>query len=210
MIHRLSLSIASWLDKQAPGHSVAVMAYGIEMVLIAVIQLSLILFIAFCFGLFSLAFITLLAFTVLRIVAGGKHLSAFWSCTLTDILLINGLAWLALKSMETPWFIHVPVLGILTIITWMAVHRYAPLITVRRPASRLQTHGRTYSKGVVLVAAAVAAISYLWNPVYSAAIILGMAAQGLSITPMGCKAIDQLDCWLSSYLSFYNGRREVE
>lgn len=199
MIHRLSYSIANWLGKQAPGQSVAVIAYGVEIFLITVIQLTLILSIAAYLGLFLPAVIVLLSFSLLRIFSGGKHLSTFWSCTLTDIILINGLAWISLKVAETPLYIHGPVLLFLTLATWIAIHRYAPLITVKRPTAHLQVYGRTYSKGFVLMGTAIAAICYLWEPVCTAAIVLGMAVQGMSITPGGCKALDQFDRWLSSY-----------
>lgn len=198
MIHRLSYSIANWLGKQTQGYSVAVLAYGIEIFLVTVIQLILILLTALLLGLFLPAVVVLLAFTLLRIFSGGKHLSAFWSCTLTDIILINFLAWLATKAISTSWYIHGPVLVILIIATWASVNRYAPLITVRRPMAHLQVHGRTYSVVFVLLAAMIAAMLYSFAPALSAAIVLGMAAQGLSITPGGCKAVDQLDRWLSS------------
>ena len=198
MIHRLSYSIANWLGKQAPGQSVAVIAYGVEIFLITVIQLTLILSIAAYLGLFLPAVIVLLSFSLLRIFSGGKHLSTFWSCTLTDIILINGLAWLVVKGAEIPWFIHGPVLLLLTIATWIAIHRYAPLITVQRPHSFTQIYGRIYSKGTVFVATVIAAISYLFDPVITLAVVFGMAAQALMITPGGCKALDRLDRWLSS------------
>lgn len=208
MIHWLSHSIASWIGKRAPSHSVSVIAYGIELFLIAIIQLTAILLTAYWLGQLAPALLVLLSFTILRAVAGGKHLSTFWSCTFMDVVLVNGLAWAALTVSKTPWYIHGPGLVLLTVGTWLAVHRHAPLITVRRPKSHLQVHGRTYSKRIVMAAVAIAAACYFVEPTFSMAILFGLAAEGFSITPLGCKALDRLDRWLSSYALSAKERRE--
>lgn len=206
MIHRLSHSMANWLAKHAPGqgHPVAVVAYGIEIFLMSVIQLLLILLVAAWLGLFVPVVAAFLAFALLRMFSGGKHLSAFWSCTLSDIVLLCGLAWLAQRITLMPWYIHGPLLAGAVIAAWFSVRRYAPLITVRRPTGHLQVHGRTYSLAFVLAATAVAAALYRFDPALTGAIVFGMAAQGLSITPVGCKAVDRLDRWLSSYSFHFN------
>lgn len=208
MIHRLSQVIAGWIGKQTQNHSVPVIAYGIEIFLNAIIQLSAVLLIAYWLGQLGPSLAVLLSFVILRVVAGGKHLSTFWGCTLADVLLVNGLAWVALAGTKAPALIHGPVLALLTLSTGLAIHRYAPLITVRRPVSHLQVHGRTYSRWVVVVATAIAAACYFVEPAYSMAIILGLAAEAFSITPTGCKALDQLDRWLSSYSFSFKERRE--
>mgnify|MGYP001229413031 CR=1 FL=1 len=208
MIHRLSYAVANWIGKQAPEHQpIPVIAYGIEIFLNMLIQLMAILFTAYWLGLFGPALTVLIAFSLLRIVSGGKHLSTFLRCTISDVILINFLAWAAVMVSGTHWVIHGPLLILLTAGTWISIHRYAPVITVKRPRSHLQVHGRRYSKGFVMAAAVIAAICYPYAPGLSATIIFGMATQGMSITPVGCKAVDQLDRWLSSISTLFNLRR---
>jgi accessory gene regulator B len=202
VIHRLSYAFANWIGKHTTeSQPVPVMAYGIEILLNTFIQLGAILILAYWLGHFGPALAVLMAFSLLRIVSGGKHLSTFLRCTVADVILINFLAWTAVQVAASHWSIHGPLLFLLMAGTWFSVHRYAPVINPKRPRSRLQVHGRKYSKTVVLAATILAAIFYPFSAALSAAIVLGMATQGASITPVGCKAVDRLDRRLSSISS---------
>ncbi|SNT22832.1 accessory gene regulator B [Anaerovirgula multivorans] len=160
--------------------------FGTEVFFITVIKYLVLFILAFILGLFKEAIVFILAFSSLRIQAGGVHSESFWKCLMiTNILTFASI--FLVKSIPMKYIIIL--LPILLIFSTILVFKYAPVDTPNKPLDQHEI--KKYKKrstatvmiGSILIIVLVTFFktSFILN--YAAIAAIGFFSEAVTLTP---------------------------
>jgi len=125
MISAISKKLANSLGTtlMTSAEQIEIYAYGLEIILGAVIKLILILFLALLLGTLDTTIILFIFFALFRCFGGGAHLSTYPRCLVFGVCLIVGLGYLAQTTISIHALIILSALSlalnIFTCIKWV-------------------------------------------------------------------------------------------
>ncbi|MBE3585588.1 accessory gene regulator ArgB-like protein [Desulfofundulus thermocisternus] len=197
MIHDLARKIASWLSQELQQEErAAVMAYGLELLLGAVVKVVCFVTIPLLLGIFHQVMAVLLASVVFRLAAGGAHCTAYYRCLIGSLTTFTGLGFLARWLPET----DIPARGMALAATLFAVIValiWAPADTPAKPITRV---GHRRALKIISLMVPLCYIAVTWflplRDDLVAASALGLAFQSFTVTPAGYRFIEWLDVFL--------------
>lgn len=158
--------------------------YGIEVMLGSLLQLVLVLGSAYWLNLFYEAAGILLVSALYRRYSGGAHCTAYYRCTLTSLFTFLPLAYLTnfMLPHSNLVLLCCSCLVILTI-AWLKVPVDNPANPITDPIRRQSLRKKTLIVVVFLLSLAI--ILFFVSPLGSAAIIMGLLWQSITLTVPG-------------------------
>lgn len=168
--------------------------FGVELVLGAILQFFLILFIAALLGVGLETIVVLLAAALFRRHSGGAHCSAYYRCTLTSITVFPILGF-SIRYFPAPYLPYY--LIALVIISSALIYTRVPVDNPTRPITdqNLISLMKSYS-AVMLVFLIIAALlgAYVFKqPQIAISIIVGVLWQNFMLTDWGHGLIHHID-----------------
>lgn len=180
------------------------MAFGLELLLGAVMKLLCLAVLAYYLGIFPETLTVAVTAGILRLASGGEHCSEYYRCLIGGTVCFLLLGW---GSWYLNQLISYPnnILILLSLFppVMAALWRYAPGDTENKPITEASDKAR-FKRWSLLIAAVLfsTAISFLLlggilYP-YSLSIAAGIIEQTFTITPMGYRFISNIDHLLST------------
>ena len=189
---RIAVTMGAQL--QADRDRVEIFAYGLEIILGTLVQLTLLLLLSIIMDTFITTTICLIAFASLRYYGGGAHLSTYFGCLIIGVSLLLSLGKLATKDISLEALIATSVfallLGVYTILKW------APAGTEKKQIKDETTRLRQRKKALlVLTVWAVITLVLIKQELTANAFaaVLGALGSLFLITPWGYGAVKALD-----------------
>lgn len=189
---RIAVTMGAQL--QADRDRVEIFAYGLEIILGTLVQLTLLLLLSIIMDTFITTTICLIAFASLRYYGGGAHLSTYFGCLTIGVSLLLGLGKLAAidVSLEalTVTSAFTLLLGVYIIFKW------APAGTEKKQIKDETTKLRQRKKALlVLMVWSVITLSLTKQELTANAfaVVLGALGSLFLITPWGYRAVKALD-----------------
>lgn len=194
MIHDLAVRLASTLSAELKmARPQAVMAYGLEIVIGALVKLACFVALPMVLGILPQVAAALLAGSAFRLAAGGAHCTAFYRCLASSLAVFCGLGFLAryLGSYSLP--VEKIVTGT-ALLSFFVALRLAPADTPAKPITSpvYRKRLKIISLAVVFTYAAVTLFASLPDGIVLAA-SFGLLTQVFTITPVGYRLIDMVD-----------------
>lgn len=155
--------------------------FGIELVLISIFELIGVLALSFVFGRVLEALVFIMAFSSLRILAGGYHSKTVFRCFMTFALLMGMAIYLTavVNLTQSPWFSVAVGLLAFIIFYWKA-----PVAVASRPISeteRLKFRALTLKVSFMYVMALVLFTALHINPWYTGIFAYGMLFEAFTL-----------------------------
>jgi len=174
--------------------------FGLEVLLGEIIKIAILLAAAFLLGVLPETLAAMGGFSLFRLVSGGNHCEDYWRCLAFSLLVFLGSAVIgvfAAPFVAGPVVVRLIIAGALVMAVMVLI--WAP---GEVPQKKIKPGERGIFKGLSLVFLALWAwvlINYIapHGIAAAAAGLLGAAAQALSFTPPGYRAMDNFDIALS-------------
>ncbi|MGI9859865.1 accessory gene regulator B family protein [Moorella naiadis] len=208
-IHRLARDSAGYLVARSPAGrdkhpEIEVVAFGLEVALGGLLQLVILLIVAWCLGLVPEMLAALATMAGYRLPSGGVHCSAYYRCLLLSLLTLTLLALLG-RELALAAGKYLPVLAMVVFVVNLLIARKwapatvpaAPIINPRR-RSRLKRVSYLWLAGWLLVM--LAGFYLQWSPSILASSLLALVVQGVALTPAGFAVIGRADSLLKRLL----------
>jgi accessory gene regulator B len=195
MIHSWSVRLAGFLamELNLGERRQAVVAYGLEVLIGALIKVIIFIAVPCVLGVFNLFMATLLSAGILRLPSGGVHCSAYYRC-LVSALTIHIVIAFAAQHLAT---FSLPALGILYVvlsITFITFLKLAPVDVKEKPI--LSTVRR---KNLKIVSCSMVIVYFIffsvWQPAQDIllACSMGIMFQTFNLTRAGHKFFNWID-----------------
>lgn len=219
-INEVSGILAEYLvqNREENGPSKGVLAFGIEIILNLIVEVAVLVLLAYLLGILKFTLMAALWSSLFRLISGGAHCSSFWRCLLATQAVFLFLGYLStllatnatLEALQILWF----VLAVcLVLITW----KWVPGDNPNRPITKPEEVRRF--KGISLVFLTVCSVIFLaiglFNPdtvngtgkMLLATAFAGIGWQGLSVTPWGYRFVSKVDFLLIRGMQTIGKRR---
>ena len=196
MISAISKKLANSLGTtlMTSAEQIEIYAYGLEIILGAVIKLILILFLAFLLGTLDTTIILFAFFALFRCFGGGAHLSTYPRCLVFGVCLIVGLGYLAQTTISIHALIILSALSlalnIFTCIKWVPAGTEKKYIT--EPFLRLRQKQK-YFLVIIGWCLTLLLLIKLSLSTYGVAVLLGSFGAMLLIMPSGYWLLNTID-----------------
>ena len=196
MISAISKKLANSLGTtlMTSAEQIEIYAYGLEIILGAVIKLILILFLAFLLGTLDTTIILFAFFALFRCFGGGAHLSTYPRCLVFGVCLIVGLGYLAQTTISIHALIILSALSlalnIFTCIKWVPAGTEKKYIT--EPFLRLRQKQK-YFLVIIGWCLTLLLLIKLSLSTYGFAVLLGSFGAMLLILPSGYWLLNTID-----------------
>lgn len=180
------------------------LAYGLEVMIGGMVKLFAFVTIPFVFGVLPQAWAILLSSSLLRLLSGGAHCTAYYRC-LTGSLCVYLLLSLSVKTISPYMPVKAALLGEGFVVLPLLMV-YAPAKNPQRPLKSTVHRNILKAGACVLVLAQVFVLQRLAVPAdIAVASIAGILFQAFTISPPGYQFID----WLDRVLTFNKSVKEV-
>jgi len=194
----VSNHIAVYLDKNLAANqdNSEIYAYGLEIILGAVIKLFIVLFLAWIFNVFDLTLIVLVTYGAFRCFGGGAHMSTYLKCLLLGTTVVVGLGLLSQVYLDNHLLTS---LALFTLVFASFVcFKWVPGDTEKKPITEREIRLRQKGKMATIIAVWGLIILYLLHHslnTYVLAMILGCISSVFFITPWGYRLFALIDKW---------------
>lgn len=198
------IAAAMGAQLQVERDRVEIFAYGLEIILGTVIQLTLLLLLSLVMGTFITTITCLTAFASLRYFGGGTHLSTYYGCLIAGVSLLLGLGKLATVQVSLESFSIIALLVLLTGV--YTIFKWVPAGTEKKQIKDESTKLRQRKKAlfVITVWSVITVVLIKQELTYNAfAAVLGVLGSIFLITPWGYRAVKVLDNILNTFLRGY-------
>lgn len=211
-IHTLSVRTAAYIAKEinVDRKSENRMAFGLELLLGAVIKLLCLMVLAYYLGIFPETLTVAITAGILRLASGGEHCSEYYRCLIGGTVCFLLLGWV---SWNLDQLIHYPHNMLILLFVFLpvmaALWRYAPGDTENKPITHASDKAR-FKRWSLLIATVlfITAFSFLLLggtiSHYSLPIAVGIIEQTFTITPLGYGFIGNIDHILSTLVGVGN------
>lgn len=204
-LHLLAAKTAAYIAQEihTDKRSESRMAFGLELLLGAVIKLLCIMILAYYLGIFRQTLTIAITAGILRLASGGEHCQEYYRCLIGGTVWFLLLGWVT-KSLDQLILYPNNVISLLLIflIVMTAIWRYAPGDTENKPITEEADKAKFKRWSLLIVAiffGAALSFSLLGIlPNYSLPIAAGMIEQTFTITPVGYRFIRYIDYILST------------
>ena len=197
MIHGWSVHFAQYLGSELnlDPRKVAVVAYGLEVIIGAIIKLTMFTLIPFILGVFKLFIFAFLSSVPLRLASGGPHNNAYYKCLISTLSIFLIIAFTAkgLAMYHLPLNILFPLVLFLAFLIFL---KLAPVDNQEKPikSEARRKHLKFISCSLLVV---YGVVFFLWQPDQSVglACLLAVLFHTFALTKIGhalFQAIDNL------------------
>lgn len=198
MITKLSYYLAKKLAEKAERKDTDFIRYGIEITLGGVIKLVVIFSMAVLFGVFLEVIVLSLSFAVFRMMTGGVHMSTYFRCMVSSLLLFITPAFILKDIARTihPFYLLLTTFMIVSFI----IFRYVPVPAANRP---IPEQKRLFFKWtsflflilwiIMMINVAITFPSFSYIPFISA---IGLLLQSFTLIPFGYQTFVNIDQFL--------------
>lgn len=152
--------------------------YGLQVLLVNIIKLTILFTIAFFLNVAQYTLVAFLTFAFLRCFASGVHSSSNIGCTITNIILFIGNAFLS-KNVVLAKPILISILSVCFILIFI----YAPADTEDRPLLSKRIRKRNKIQSIIATILLSIIALFLVDSIYTNLIIFGILEEALFITP---------------------------
>ncbi|MEW6423651.1 MAG: accessory gene regulator B family protein [Bacillota bacterium] len=202
MIHNFAVRLAAIIAGELKmNERQGIIAYGLEVIIGALIKLILFVTLPVALGIFPQVAAAALASIIFRLAAGGAHCTAYYRClvsSLVTFLAIGALArYLAAYSLPLQTIV-ICVTAWSLVIVW----RWAPADTPAKPIVNLLHHKGLRIASLIIVAFYL--VTGLYTPLKPDLVLaasLGFFIQAFTITPAGYRFIEAVDRLLSRQIT---------
>jgi len=201
MFKNVSLKLAKWLGKYLASseEDMEVYAYGLEIILGGIFKIGLLLLIALKLNIVLTTVLCTAGFVGIRFFGGGGHFCTYIRCligSLAILLLLGKIAALNLNTNLIFILIFFNIfLGIIAIIKWIPAGTHKKTVTDKnlRTKQKIKTLVMLITfMGIVLI------FMYFQLHSFAFALLLGILASFLLITPLGYFLLQSIDKLLDS------------
>jgi len=195
VIKKLSLVLAQAISHNIEtDQQIEVYAYGLEIILGSFTKLISLLILSYFLGISWPMLFVLLSFIPMRLFGGGVHLSTYLRCLVLGVLMLLILARLSLVNVTDNFLLFF--LLFVTLVTAQTVYRWVPAGTEKKtivnPKLRAQQKIKTIRILLGIVTASL--ILLMFDRRQEAfALLVGLGASSLLMTPFGYKPIRFID-----------------
>lgn len=194
----VSKSVAVYLDNRlAPDQNYGeIYAYGLEILLGAVIKLLIVIFLAWLFHVVSLTLIVLVSYAAFRCFGGGAHMSTYFKCLILGTTVIVGLGLISQVTLPSRLLINLAIFAL--VFALFVCFKWAPGDTEKKLITEPEIRLRQKRKMVAIIAVWSLIILYLLYQslnIYALAMILGSISSVFLITPWGYHILATIDKW---------------
>lgn len=201
MMKNISLNIArnigNILESQ---QNVEIYAYALELLFMVILNLILVILVAFYLQIIPTTLVFLVVFILFRGFGGGVHLSAFLRCIAVGSSLMLGSAYLAatvsIKSYTLAILFVVALLFVL-----VCTIKWVPAITEKKSVNRCQSVNRQKRNMLITTfiwTSGVATVICCQFNTLALAMILGAIVSTVLISPVGFGLMDFIDRTLNN------------
>jgi|LSQX01.2.fsa_nt_gb accessory gene regulator B len=201
MMKNISLNIArnigNILESQ---QNVEIYAYALELLFMVILNLILVILVAFYLQIIPTTLVFLVVFILFRGFGGGVHLSTFLRCIAVGSSLMLGSAYLAatvsIKSYTLAILFVVALLFVL-----VCTIKWVPAITEKKSVNRCQSVNRQKRNMLITTfiwTSGVAAVICCQFNTLALAMILGAIVSTVLISPVGFGLMDFIDRTLNN------------
>ena len=192
-VRRIAVTMGTQL--QVERDKIDIFAYGLEIILGTLVQLTLLILLSFIMGAFKTTMVCLVAFASLRYFGGGTHLSTYSGCLIVGIALLLGLGKLAM-TLDVSLAVLTGI-SALTLLTGIyIILQWAPAGTEKKQLKdgAIRLRQRNKALFVLTVWSAVTMVLIQQElTAYAFAAVLGTLGSLFLITPWGYRAVKALD-----------------
>lgn len=189
---RIAVTMGTQL--QVERDKIDIFAYGLEIILGTLVQLTLLILLSFIIGAFKTTMVCLVAFASLRYFGGGTHLSTYSGCLIVGTALLLGLGKLAMTiDVSLAALTGISALTLLTGI--YIILRWAPAGTEKKQIKDESIRLRQRNKALFVLTVCSAVTMVLIQQeltAYAFAAVLGTLGSLFLITPWGYRAVKAL------------------
>lgn len=205
-------------NQEETGPSKAVLAFGIEIIILFVADVVVLSLLAYLLGIFKFTLMIVFWSFLFRLISGGVHCSSFWRCLLVSQAVFLPLGYLSTllisyttqEELQILWFI---LAAVMVFITW----KWVPADNPNRPITRPEEVRKF--KGISLIFLTVCSLMFVALTFFNFGTVngmtkmllatgfIGIGCQGLSVTPWGYKLIGKLDFLLARGMKTIGERR---
>lgn len=192
LAQRIAITMGTQL--QADRDRVEVFAYGLEIILGTLAQLTLLIGLSLIMDIFITTIICLIAFAAVRYFGGGVHLNTYYGCLAVSVALLLALGKLATIAIS---FEAVIIIFILTLVTdTFIIFRWVPAGTEKKQIKdeiiRLRQKKKTLLIFIMWFVITLLLITQK-STANAFAAVLGIFSGFLLMTPWGYRAAKALD-----------------
>lgn len=186
--------MATWLSKEVNQEErAAVMAYGLELLLGALVKLVCFVTIPLLLGIFPQVAAAIVASVVFRLAAGGAHCTAYYRCLTGSLVTFTGLGylarWLSLNGIPGEGMAVAAAL-----FAFFVAILYAPADTAAKPISRDGQRRALKAASLLVPVVYLILVQFVFaGEDLLIASALGLAFQSFTVTPAGYRFMDALD-----------------
>lgn len=159
--------------------------FGIEILLITIIKYLGLFIIALLLGVVKEAITFIIAFSMLRIQAGGVHLKSFWQCfAITNIITFSCIFLVKALPINHTMIYQM----IMLVISIILVLVFAPVDTENKPLSELEKKLYKKRSAYVIIIGSIITVSlsmvYHSFIIYGNIVSLGFLCEGITLMPL--------------------------
>lgn len=202
-VRDLSAGVARYLGKelQLDMKDIETLQFGMEYCLGAIINLGVIIGVAWCLGIMPYVLAAVSTVISLRLVSGGAHSSSFLRCLLLGAIVMVGIGKTASMVGMVPQNLLFALVGLSITGGFYALYKWAPADTPAKPIVSLTKRAKYRKLSYIYstVWAAVMSVLILWGGELAFALTVasmgGFCWQIFTITPAGYRfatAVDRL------------------
>lgn len=153
--------------------------YGIQVILVNLIKLTILFLIASILGIRTYTLIAVISFASIRVFASGVHAESNLNCTITNIILFLGNVYLSMNII-----LDKTIIIVFISLSLILIFLYAPADTEARPlvSKKLRKKLRIYSIIITLLLGIIALTCK--NTIFANLIIFSVLEESLLITPI--------------------------
>jgi len=194
----VSNHIAVYLDKNLATNqdNSEIYAYGLEILLGAVIKLSIVFLLGWIFNVFGLTLIVLVTYAAFRCFGGGAHMSTYLKCLLLGTTVVVGMGLLSQFNLATHLLAYIATFAL--VFALFVCYKWVPGDTEKKPISDREVRNRQKRKMAIIIAVWGLIILYLLHHslnTYALAMILGSISSVFLIAPWGYSLLTTIDKW---------------
>lgn len=200
MVHSLASLLAKKVVGNAgvPADKLPYIAYGLEIILGCIIKTICFLIVPWFFGVLPQTLAAVASSVLLRYFSGGTHCTSLFRCLLSTLTIFT-MAGIVTKYILGSAGLSIDFFGItLFLASLVVIIKYAPADTPNRPITTQREKLRLKTGSIFLVILyGIILLAVPFNQDIKIAMLLGLAIQTFTITPLGYSSIRTLDSSLS-------------
>ncbi len=196
MVKKISKKLANTIGEKLNNDKdqIDIYAYGLEIIIGSILKLILLISLSLAFGIFKTTALCLIVFIIFRHLGGGVHMSTYYRCLTTGVIMFMVLGKMA--SIDIPWDILIILIFITIFLGIYTIFKWVPAGTEKKRVSDKETIIKLKKESFMVLILWMFIQSFFVKyqlKSYSLSITLGALTSFFLISPWGYWVIYTLD-----------------